>query len=186
MTGRKNFNHSATDKVTLGHELLNLLTDEELFTSRHITAAAFEEKALKLIERGADLTLRCEKGATALHYACMFYDRDKIALALIKHGADINIRDDSQSTPLIRASFWAHPKVIHALLDAGADVTAQDNSGHDACYYLQDRRPEILEKAQRIQEQQIKDANQPPAPEVSHLDDLRKVPAARDIFKKKN
>ena len=49
--------------------------------------------------------------------------------ALISHGADVNAREVDGETPLMRASYWGHAKVVEALLDAGADKELKATSG---------------------------------------------------------
>ena len=49
--------------------------------------------------------------------------------ALISHGADVNAREEYGRTPLMFASRWGYPKVVEALLDAGADKELKATSG---------------------------------------------------------
>lgn len=65
-------------------------------------------------------------------------DRDEdanAATALVQAGADVNSRDDKTATPLMRAAFMGHIKVMKVLIDSGADVNLQDESGQTALMY---------------------------------------------------
>ena len=50
----------------------------------------------------------------------------------IRRGDDVNARDDRGRTPLILAASRGHIETCRILLDAGADLRALDNDGHDA------------------------------------------------------
>jgi ankyrin repeat protein len=48
---------------------------------------------------------------------------------LLQHGADTDARDYSDSTALLRAVGDGHPPVVEVLVEAGADVNAQQEGG---------------------------------------------------------
>jgi ankyrin repeat protein len=51
---------------------------------------------------------------------------------LIKHGADVNTRNKAQQTPLILAAHHGDVEVNEALMDAGAEMEAEDGNGWTA------------------------------------------------------
>ena len=81
-----------------------------------------------LIERGADVNAKNQKGDTPLHLASANGNEEK-ALALIAAGADVNIRDSEGDTPLTLACGNGHEKIAAALINASADVNARDGDG---------------------------------------------------------
>ena len=70
------------------------------------------------------------EGASALHLAVL-KSNAPIVEVLLDNGADIEIkaRDAFKSTPLIWAAYWGLPDMVRLLLDAGANVNAEDTNG---------------------------------------------------------
>ena len=95
--------------------------------------------ALVLLESEANPNLKTkgnqllnkEGGETALNLACqsmgLMYDEDVEGLVklLLKYNADPNISSDSGTTPLMIACYFKHHKVVHLLLQSGANVNLQ-------------------------------------------------------------
>ena len=87
-----------------------------------------------LLEWGALVNARSQSSQTALHYACITHDLNKISL-LLSYGADVNVRDMGLNSPLlttIKFSPQLEPKtwpkvilpIVSILLAAGTVVTA--------------------------------------------------------------
>ena len=87
-----------------------------------------------LIEAGADVNVKTEKGVTALIQAATNDHHDCIDL-LIEAGADVNQRSDGSRTPLTSAAFPGSIKCIQKLLTAGADVNLPGQGGQTSLMY---------------------------------------------------
>lgn len=79
------------------------------------------EKALLLLEAGADPALADQTGITALHLAAAT-DQPSLTEALLKAGADGDARDKAGRSPLHFAVLKGAPAVAAKLLEAGATV----------------------------------------------------------------
>ena len=92
-----------------------------------------------LLERGANINARNEKGHTPLHLVCVglnAYDSTSVCFQtmrlLLEHGADIDALDNHHSTPLHITVVARFGSVIatQLLVDHGANVHLQNNDGH--------------------------------------------------------
>lgn len=63
-----------------------------------------------------------DEGWAPLHKACMEGNTDIVKL-LIKHKANLNLRDGNGDTPLCVAAYVGFMGIVHALVEAGADIT---------------------------------------------------------------
>ena len=45
----------------------------------------------------------------------------------------MNVQNDRKGSPLMFAAEFGHLECVRALLDAGAEIDAQDDDGTDAC-----------------------------------------------------
>ena len=96
-----------------------------------------------LLEAGADLTCRNGRGDNALHLAAM-EGHHKIVKTLLDHGLDVNTRGWNDTTPLMSAAVFGresyravadgYERTVNILIEAGADITCQDQSGNNALY----------------------------------------------------
>ena len=87
-----------------------------------------------LLAHGANIDARNEGRVTALHIS-IEEGEIEVALALIAAGADVNVQTSNlnRDTPLILAAKLGHvPRLIEALLDAGADPMVRDAAGRSA------------------------------------------------------
>lgn len=85
------------------------------------------------------------QGAGALHLAVLKNNAD-IVNTLIEGGADIDLhsKDESLSTPLIWAAFWAIPEMVQLLVEAGASMSDKDSYGLNALTVAYVENPFIL------------------------------------------
>jgi len=97
-----------------------------------------------LLEAGADINARNDRGQTALHaildikrftYAQESRPKDMIE-ALLAKGAEVNLKDNDGRTPLHVAAELAEGDIVELLLDKGADINAKDDeSGATALHH---------------------------------------------------
>jgi len=96
-----------------------------------------------LLEAGADIHAKDDRGQTALHvpldinsnYGIYRPSKDTIQLLLAK-GADVNLKDKTGRTPLHLAAESADADIVKLLLDKGAKVDEKDDeSGFTALHY---------------------------------------------------
>jgi ankyrin repeat protein len=79
-----------------------------------------------ILDKGANVNARTDKGMTPLHIACDRGDLSMI-MALLDRGADVNARNNVQRTPLHYACIVGNMKLAMALVDRGADIHAKDD-----------------------------------------------------------
>lgn len=96
-----------------------------------------------LVDSGANLNVRYEKGRTILYQAI---DKGKINAVkiLLENGAEVNSRDDNGITPLI-FSFIDDNRydIIEELIDYGAEIEAEDDKERTALSYAASYDEEI-------------------------------------------
>jgi hypothetical protein len=93
----------------------------------HATAIKGDNVKIKeLIDAGADVNKKDEKGITALIYAAR-YDHPETVELLLKNGADINQTDGTEGhTALYYAAYYDHPGTAEILLKNGADGSSAE------------------------------------------------------------
>jgi ankyrin repeat protein len=84
-----------------------------------------------LIEGGADVNAKSNKGATPLTLAAE-KGHVNTARLLLSHGANINEKNDFGNTALMYAAEFGHPELVKVFLNSRADVTPKDASGETA------------------------------------------------------
>ena len=72
-----------------------------------------------LVERGADINSKDDKGFTPLHWSAKTGGKDVVQF-LISRGAEINAVDNSGTTALQMAKDQGHKDVVNVLLANGA------------------------------------------------------------------
>lgn len=85
-----------------------------------------------LITRNADLTVRNDKGETALLLAAKQHMDGNIFASLMHKGVDINQSDNKGATALMNAAWICEVDYVHALLGMSADVDIKNNAGETA------------------------------------------------------
>ncbi|KAK6509749.1 hypothetical protein TWF481_004479 [Arthrobotrys musiformis] len=86
-----------------------------------------------VINSGADINARSERGDSAIHIATKRGD-SHIVEYLLKHGAGINVTAGNGHTALHEAAIYNRFEIAKMLLDNGADVHAVDTSGKTPLY----------------------------------------------------
>ncbi len=83
------------------------------------------DEVVKLIlDAGADVNARGANGRSAL-----FSSDDEIVEEILQHDPELEVRDDNGATPLVAT---ASESIAELLVDAGADVNAEDKQGKTA------------------------------------------------------
>ena len=124
----------------LGKKLLKLLTP---WKSQNIPTLDYNRQLLKLINDGADLTIKSESNKEtallkAIKYKTSSYMRpidQSVIDLLIEKGSDVNTRDRTGATPLMIASRTYPPSFLEILLNKGARIEDKDNRGNTALIY---------------------------------------------------
>jgi len=88
----------------------------------------------ELIENGASINERYEKGDTMLHMACKTRDMEAVEF-LIKKGADPNAVDIDGNSPLVIATCLNDTNMMEKLIKAGADVNKENFHKETPIYY---------------------------------------------------
>ncbi|WP_257265623.1 ankyrin repeat domain-containing protein [Endozoicomonas sp. ONNA2] len=123
----------ANPNITVGNRLL------EEKTTPFLKAADWGDyPALKLLlDRGADLHARDDRGCTALHLAptCegLFHNKATVSARILNYlldkGLDINALDSSGHTPVLKAVTNGSAKAIDTLMQRGANPEIPDRWG---------------------------------------------------------
>lgn len=92
----------------------------------------------KMVEKGADIDDKDEKGWTGLMYA-VAYNRVDMVDFLIDLGANIEEKDKSGQTALCKAVLFEVEDCVKVLIARGADEWAKDNRGLSIYYDLASR-----------------------------------------------
>ncbi|CAB1106640.1 unnamed protein product [Ectocarpus sp. CCAP 1310/34] len=102
-------------------------------TPLHCCAMEGQEGMMKeLLDAGANPTLTTVEGNTALHTAAQWGNaREPVLKMLISAGAEIDARCTKGYTPLKLAAWKGTVEAVKTLLEAGADVLANDYTGHN-------------------------------------------------------
>lgn len=90
------------------------------------------EPAVHLLQRGGDPNLEGILSLTPFT-AAVLKGNALLVRAMIKHGADVNHHHSFQGrTPLMEAARKGNQEIVRVLLDAGAILSARDDSGRSA------------------------------------------------------
>ncbi|KAF7555470.1 hypothetical protein G7Z17_g2155 [Cylindrodendrum hubeiense] len=139
-----------------GPERINInLQDQEGWSPLH---AAVKRSLVKdasllwlMLENGADVNTKTNKGLTALHLAATEDDIPVAWVLLTKH-ANINARNKGGMTALHLASRFGHSQFVRFLLHMGADATVVDKSNKTALHWA---ITELVEEYESQQHQAI-------------------------------
>ena len=91
-----------------------------------------------LLDRGADLEAKDNKGKTALHWAARG-GHAGVASLLLERGADLEAKQNYGKTALHIAVFGGHAEVASLLLERGAELEVKDDFGKTALDYAEER-----------------------------------------------
>ena len=109
-----------------------------------------------LIDKGANINAKNDKGATPLYFATKSFD---LTQRLIAMGADVNIQAYGGYTPLMQAAYSGNLEVVKLLGDHGADLNTRGQKGTILQTIITDKRTSntemaklLLEKGAKLQE----------------------------------
>lgn len=119
-----------------------------------IASANGHEKIVDiLLSKGADVKMRDERGATALHHAAQS-GHSAIVEMLINAGCDLDAVDKNKWTPLMNACYWANEAALLVLLKAGADSNLRNVDGrtalHEVCRSPSNKEEVLASIAKRL------------------------------------
>ena len=109
--------------ITSGETALHIVTQR-----RDITWLQY------LVQKGADVNMRDERGTTPLQLATSLGWTDGVEF-LVSRKANLDESDDAGETPLISAVHRKNARLMRVLLEGGADPDRADNSGRSARDY---------------------------------------------------
>ncbi|MBA8770496.1 ankyrin repeat domain-containing protein, partial [Wolbachia pipientis] len=98
-----------------------------------------------MLKYEANVDIQSESGCTALHYAIIENNNEKLAKLLLKYKANVNIQDGEGRTALHHAVIENCDKLVELLLEYGANVNIQDEDGYTALDYALKNNNELEE-----------------------------------------
>lgn len=122
---------SITELVNFGH---NINDKESIFSQAPIHKIIESQKTdkydvlKKILDMGADPSIKDSNGWTALHYSCQFGDFQATDI-LVKSGAKIDSYSNNNRTPLHLAATSNFPDIVKYLLINRADPNYKDSLG---------------------------------------------------------
>jgi len=117
-------------RKVVAEKLLKLSSLRTEFFQKIRSRGSSEDEIIELFEQGLDINVYDRNPSNTALLNAASEGRLKVVEYLIEKGADVNTRyEESESvskTPLQRAIFLQHEELIHALLNADADVNEKD------------------------------------------------------------
>lgn len=99
-------------------------------TSLHYAAGNGTDVITGLIDNGAEVDARDDRGFTPLRYAAGSSNNPEVLRTLIRAGANVNATSLNERTPLFSAAFSSkNPEILTVLINAGATVNVQNLDG---------------------------------------------------------
>ena len=123
------------------------VTDEDGDTPLHAAAVGGQVLAAELLlASGVNVNARNHSNDTPLHYAATVQSRGSVACGefLIANGADVNAVSGDKDTALYLAARRNSPRLVHALVTAGANVDLKGTWGTPMRVAVMWNRPEIV------------------------------------------
>ena len=110
-------------------------TDNAGFTPLHFALRERDVAVItKLLQLGADATLKTRTGETPVHRSTIDYETFKAFMNFERHSnLDVQVQDNFGSTPLHWAIWYHEVLVVKNLLEFGASLSIKDSMGNTPC-----------------------------------------------------
>jgi len=123
-------------------------SDDSVLPPLHAAAGDADVDDLRrCLEEGVSPNLADEDGLLPLHHLCANRndadDRITCLNTLVEAGADINARTRLSTTPLHFAAGYGHPKLVAAVVNAGANVNSENPVGTPLHWACRRHRPSV-------------------------------------------
>ena len=123
--------------------------NEDLQTKLHLCLLLHQrERAIALIEEGANIHQKDKYERTPLHYSIGLkgiWDVPGLVKGLLSRGVDVNSSDNEHNNPLHwAAKYGSGTRTITLLIKAGADVSAINKYGRTALHLITHSNPKVF------------------------------------------
>lgn len=122
---------SIVELVNFGHNINNKTSIFSQAPLHKIIESTQEEKYTvlkKVLDMGADPSIKDSNGWTALHYACQIGDKKSVEI-LLDFGAKLDDFSNNNRTPLHLAANNNYPEIVNILVLRSADPNYKDHYG---------------------------------------------------------
>lgn len=102
----------------------------------HVASQGKPEIVKMLLDAGAQVNVKDNRGNLPLHHAAM-KGHSAIIKTLMEAGSEINVQEKNGWSPLHCAAYWCHPEAVEVLIEHGCDISLlnkdQRSALHETC-----------------------------------------------------